>query len=668
MRSAAGERRLADMAAGAAMAEGHAAALSLATPVTSAPRGVAVTQSPVQARGPVQETPKADAVRSQAGTPGVATSPAGSSQKVGTPGAGASPAESSQKVGTPAAGASPAGSLQKAGTPGAAASPAGSSQTATAQAVATQPSPSGSAAKVAGSPAASQVAASSGASQAAASPAGSVASASASQKAGVPTKGSPASSVTEARGAQSPQQPSPEQTELLKAAGNLLSSTSSVVPELLRLQSPNFQKETSGDYEFVPGQTPNGRPLWKKKGGDRWLYFNTDSNWIVGGPSERDKKFNCTNGFVFHGRSNAAALPVGLQGSWTLFDGKGWREDPTVTLSIVAAPSTPGPAGSASPNVPLSPSSSTSSAKGKRGDEALANLSQGGLRMATVAGASFVEAASSPQSQRGAVAASPQVAELTGIGEITTIQEETAMTDSVLGPPGGQRVPESSWDDAEDEPGVPEPANLGRSPSLGASGQAAGTPAAAEDSWDASLSASAFGSPPAVAASGGAKGAGPPATTAAGGTPAAALPEAFSSFEEDTPPLAQRPQAVAASSARFSSLSAEDDADVPAAEEDEALEGSGNSWDGPGGDADRPGERTLASPPAARPVAAAPKASPPPATPSIPPQVTAPARATAAAPTVGVTATPRNMYSELGLSDDDGPSNADAASGSDPWD
>ena len=39
----------------------------------------------------------------------------------------------------------------------------------------------------------------------------------------------------------------------------------------------------------------NHRPVWKKRGAERWLYLTTDKNWGVGGQREFEEDFNCKN-------------------------------------------------------------------------------------------------------------------------------------------------------------------------------------------------------------------------------------------------------------------------------------------------------------------------------------------------------------------------------------
>ncbi|CAJ1406705.1 unnamed protein product, partial [Effrenium voratum] len=101
-------------------------------------------------------------------------------------------------------------------------------------------------------------------------------------------------------------------------------------PQVLNFRCPNFQKDCDGTYDLLPGKEANGRPVWKKRGGDRWMYLTIDKNWGVGGKSEFDKDFNCKNSYVFHPRTLGAPSPELLPKGWQLFDGQAWREDADV--------------------------------------------------------------------------------------------------------------------------------------------------------------------------------------------------------------------------------------------------------------------------------------------------------------------------------------------------
>lgn len=149
-------------------------------------------------------------------------------------------------------------------------------------------------------------------------------------------------------------------------------TTAPGVPQRLRFVSPTWQKECDGEYLLIEGNEPNGRPVWKKQDGERWLYCNTDKNWACGGPSEHEKGFNCKNGFIFNARSMGAASPDHLAGGWMLFDGEGWREDPDVAATPVQ--------------------SATEGARASGSRPASTRSNAGALAMAALAGSALMQA------------------------------------------------------------------------------------------------------------------------------------------------------------------------------------------------------------------------------------------------------------------------------------
>eukprot|EP00435_Cladocopium_sp_Y103_P050505 s787_g15.t1 len=109
-------------------------------------------------------------------------------------------------------------------------------------------------------------------------------------------------------------------------------------PTVLRFRCPNWQKECDGTYDLVKDKVANDRPVWKMRGGERWLYLTTDKNWGVGGQREFDENFNCKNSYVFHPRTMGAPSPDLLPKGWMLFDGQAWCQDPEVQATALEEP------------------------------------------------------------------------------------------------------------------------------------------------------------------------------------------------------------------------------------------------------------------------------------------------------------------------------------------
>lgn len=105
-------------------------------------------------------------------------------------------------------------------------------------------------------------------------------------------------------------------------------------PPFLRVISPVNQVTCSGDYELVPDERPAGMPLWRKRGGDRWLYCGDDGRWYIGGISSKDRHFACSSGFIYHNKIHDGMLPHMLNGSWEWGGGAAWHKDPMISVSV----------------------------------------------------------------------------------------------------------------------------------------------------------------------------------------------------------------------------------------------------------------------------------------------------------------------------------------------
>eukprot|EP00928_Gymnodinium_smaydae_P090371 TRINITY_DN7418_c0_g2_i3.p1 TRINITY_DN7418_c0_g2~~TRINITY_DN7418_c0_g2_i3.p1 ORF type:complete len:3496 (+),score=728.45 TRINITY_DN7418_c0_g2_i3:124-10611(+) len=99
--------------------------------------------------------------------------------------------------------------------------------------------------------------------------------------------------------------------------------------------------ETEGEgglYSLVSGKTPNGYPLWERKGGGRWLYSGLGGRWTLGGQFEKEMDFMCDSGIASSSRAHGGKWPHELgAGGWQLFDGVDWRVDGGVAVARPSA-------------------------------------------------------------------------------------------------------------------------------------------------------------------------------------------------------------------------------------------------------------------------------------------------------------------------------------------
>lgn len=90
----------------------------------------------------------------------------------------------------------------------------------------------------------------------------------------------------------------------------------------------------SGEYLLVPGERPNGMPLWKLRGGEMWLYFGTNRRWYVGGRDAKDWKFQCQAGFIYSEPEANGASPDRVAGGWARFQNGIFVADPSITVQV----------------------------------------------------------------------------------------------------------------------------------------------------------------------------------------------------------------------------------------------------------------------------------------------------------------------------------------------
>jgi len=103
-------------------------------------------------------------------------------------------------------------------------------------------------------------------------------------------------------------------------------------PLVLCIESPNVHTSCEGFYVLVTGARPNGQPLWKKRGAQRWLFTGTDGKWYVGGSYSSKRKFKCKAGYLCHEGDQDSARPDRLQGPWSWGDATGWYPDADIAV------------------------------------------------------------------------------------------------------------------------------------------------------------------------------------------------------------------------------------------------------------------------------------------------------------------------------------------------
>jgi len=104
--------------------------------------------------------------------------------------------------------------------------------------------------------------------------------------------------------------------------------------ERLYVSSPNGQAHCFGMYVLVREEKPNGMPVWRQLGGERWLYADKDGRWSIGSNKVREKNFNCSAGFIFCPEPHGGIMPHEMK-MWCRWDeGKNkWAKDDEITVA-----------------------------------------------------------------------------------------------------------------------------------------------------------------------------------------------------------------------------------------------------------------------------------------------------------------------------------------------
>lgn len=105
----------------------------------------------------------------------------------------------------------------------------------------------------------------------------------------------------------------------------------------LYVASPTNLQRFAGRYVIVPDRRPNGYPLWKQIGGERWLFRGRTARWYLGGPKEKNVKFECSRGLLRSARSEEHEhTPDTTGGVWQTFTSGCWEEDASVSVGMRA--------------------------------------------------------------------------------------------------------------------------------------------------------------------------------------------------------------------------------------------------------------------------------------------------------------------------------------------
>eukprot|EP00929_Paragymnodinium_shiwhaense_P087474 TRINITY_DN47641_c0_g1_i1.p1 TRINITY_DN47641_c0_g1~~TRINITY_DN47641_c0_g1_i1.p1 ORF type:complete len:705 (-),score=178.79 TRINITY_DN47641_c0_g1_i1:157-2271(-) len=109
-------------------------------------------------------------------------------------------------------------------------------------------------------------------------------------------------------------------------------------PETLSVSAPNVKQGVSGHYDLLPNHRVHDFPIWKLRGGDRWLFSGVSGQWLLGDQVEKNADFHVDTGILASLEEHKGVMPHRIgYGDWQRFDGSRWHEDTSVTIQAVAS-------------------------------------------------------------------------------------------------------------------------------------------------------------------------------------------------------------------------------------------------------------------------------------------------------------------------------------------
>lgn len=122
--------------------------------------------------------------------------------------------------------------------------------------------------------------------------------------------------------------------------GVLVENAEIVVPSAIHVSSPNGQQQYEGTYWIVANSTPNGLPVWRKRGeghqSEKWLYSSVHGTWNFGGDKARRQFFNCHSARIFCLQRHGGLMPHQMA-RWWRAEESSFVEDSSISVSEAPA-------------------------------------------------------------------------------------------------------------------------------------------------------------------------------------------------------------------------------------------------------------------------------------------------------------------------------------------
>eukprot|EP00435_Cladocopium_sp_Y103_P000193 s5115_g1.t1 len=101
-----------------------------------------------------------------------------------------------------------------------------------------------------------------------------------------------------------------------------MSGANAVFPPKLWVQVPTAHLQHCGGIFLLQKELANGKPLWKKKDGDVWIYANKIGHWCFGGVDAKAKAFDWNRCYLY--QQDGPQLPSD-PGSWHAWNERSQR-------------------------------------------------------------------------------------------------------------------------------------------------------------------------------------------------------------------------------------------------------------------------------------------------------------------------------------------------------
>eukprot|EP00929_Paragymnodinium_shiwhaense_P007555 TRINITY_DN111471_c0_g1_i1.p1 TRINITY_DN111471_c0_g1~~TRINITY_DN111471_c0_g1_i1.p1 ORF type:complete len:555 (+),score=125.38 TRINITY_DN111471_c0_g1_i1:125-1789(+) len=126
---------------------------------------------------------------------------------------------------------------------------------------------------------------------------------------------------------------SKEESMALVEGQSLAGQAGSGVEKLMVKGAPG----ADGFYELQTDAQPNGQPYWKRADAVQYLFSGPGGKWLIGGLDEKSADFKTDTGIISSKGRHEGKKPHEMPaGTWTVLDGKDWKDSPDIVVEVEA--------------------------------------------------------------------------------------------------------------------------------------------------------------------------------------------------------------------------------------------------------------------------------------------------------------------------------------------